>query len=294
MPCVVVFTRHAALVTFVMIELAPNHKHGLALQNPVMNAAGVLGFAGEYRGLIDFAQLGAFVTNPITATPRTPAHGPNVFTFPNGVLIHTGLPNPGVRSVLRQYSREWARLGPPVIVHLAATTPEDVQRSVERLERADGVSGIELGLRDEISFDETYRLVRAGLGGPPLIVRLSLMRAEELCMAIAEAGADALTVAAPPRRSVPVNGRTVSGRFYSPENFAAALEAVRAVVGTMHTARAPLRPGDDSALPLPIIGAGGIDSIEDARAMLDAGAVAVQVDAAAWVDPRILNQLELE
>ena len=73
------------------LELAPRHKRGLQLSNPLMNAAGVLGFAGEYRRLVDFSQLGAFVTNALTATPRTPAHPPNVVELPEGVVIHTGL-----------------------------------------------------------------------------------------------------------------------------------------------------------------------------------------------------------
>lgn len=286
-----------------MIELAPHHKRGLILANPVMNASGLLGFADEYRGLVDFTRLGAFVTNAVTARPRTPAHPPNAIPLPNGVLIHTGLPNPGVRAAIRRYDREWQRLGPPVIVHLAATTPGDVQRSVEHLERAEGVSGIELGLRDDVSIEEMEHSLRAALGGPPVVVRLPLLRAAELCAAAARAGADALTVGAPVRTSPPGplreaplwgsiangNGEGESqdeegrqkwkGRFYGPESFPIALEAVRAVVGAMQ------------ASPLPIVGAGGIFSVEDARAMLAAGAVAVQVDAAVWIEPRLLTQL---
>src|SRR5512137_304237 len=116
-----------------MIDLAPGHKRGLGLANPVMNASGVLGFAGEARALVDVSGLGAFVTNALTAMPRTPAQPPNAVQLENGVLIHTGLPNPGVRAALRRYAREWNRLGPPVIVHLAATTPADVRRSVALL-----------------------------------------------------------------------------------------------------------------------------------------------------------------
>ncbi|MGH2521159.1 MAG: nitronate monooxygenase [Anaerolineales bacterium] len=263
-----------------MLELAPHHKRGLALPNPVMNASGVLGFAGEYRGLIDFSRLGAFVTNALTYAPRTPAHAPNVVPLPNGVLIHTGLPNPGVRAALRRYNREWERLGLPVIVHLAATTPTDVARSVELLERAEGVSGIELGLRDEVAIEEVLNLIRAALGGPPLLLRLPLARAAELCESAARAGADALVVGAPPRGSARVGEDEVTGRLFGPENFPIALEAVRAVVG--------------KNLGLPVIGAGGIFSVENARAMLEAGAVAVQVDAWVWNDPRRLEQLAAE
>ena len=283
-----------------MIELAPHHKRGLVLAKPVMNASGILGFADEYRGLIDFSRLGAFVTNALTARPRTPAHPPNAIPLPNGVLIHTGLPNPGVRAAIRQYDREWQRLGPPVIVHLAATTPEDVRRSVEPLDLAEGVSGVELGLRDDVSVEEMEHVIRAALGGPPVVVRLPILRAVELCEAAARAGADALTVGAPLRASAsppgPLSrsqsarpgegeskddgdGQKSKGRFYGPEVFPMALEAVRAVVGAMQ------------ASPLPIIGAGGIFSEENARAILSAGAAAVQVDAVVWVDPGVIARM---
>ena len=66
------------------------------------------------------------------------------------------------------------RLGVPVIVHLAATTPAETARSLDLIERAQGVGGIELGLRDDVTHYETGQLVRAALGGPPLLVRLPL------------------------------------------------------------------------------------------------------------------------
>ena len=134
-----------------MIDLAPRHKHGLALSGPVMNAAGILGFTREYRGLVDPTHLAAFVTNPLTYKPRTPAHGPNAVALPEGLLVHTGLPNPGVRQALRRWDKEWQRLGVPVILHLAATTPAEMVHSLDLIERAQGVSALELGLRDDIS-----------------------------------------------------------------------------------------------------------------------------------------------
>jgi dihydroorotate dehydrogenase (NAD+) catalytic subunit len=282
-----------------MIELAPHQKRGLALANPILNASGILGFAGEARGWVALPRLGAFVTNALTYKPRTSAHPPNAAPLPNGVLIHTGLPNPGVRAALRKWDHEWARLGPPVIVHLAATTPDEVRRSVEYLEQADGVGGVELGLRDDLSTAEAQSLIRAAVGGPPLIVRLPLARAPELSQVAARAGADALTVSAPARASPPGpisishqarNGegatqdraekRKWSGRLYSPECFPAALEAVRAVAS--------------QDLGLPIIGAGGIFSIENARTMLEAGAAAVQLDAVLWNEPTVLQHWTMD
>jgi dihydroorotate dehydrogenase len=264
-----------------LCELAPQHKHGLTLARPVMNAAGTLGFVGEARGWVDLAALGAFVTNPLTWSPRTPAAPPNAVALAEGVLVHTGLPNPGVRAALRQYAREWARefrrLRLPVIVHLAATTPDDVQRGAEALERADGVAGLELGLRDDVTAAELRVLVRAARGGPPLVVRLPLAGAPALAEAAVQAGADALIVAAPARAAVEVEGRTVAGRLYGPGQFPAALTAVQAVLAL--------------GLGVPVVGAGGVFSAEQAQAMLVAGAAAVQLDAVVWQAPGWIREV---
>jgi dihydroorotate dehydrogenase (NAD+) catalytic subunit len=262
-----------------MIELAPQHKQGLVLASPVMNAAGTLGFAGEYRGLVDLDSLGAFVTNPLTLNPRTPAHPPNAVELPNGLLIHTGLPNPGVRRALKRHDADWRRLSVPVIVHLAATTAPEVGLALEYLERAQGVGGVELGLRDDVSPGEVGRLMRAALGALPVIVRLPLARAVALAPAAAQAGANALVVAAPPRVSVPHKEYMVTGRHYGPDTFAPALAALSAVVAL--------------DLGLPLIGAGGIYSVENARAMLEAGAVAVQIDAAIWKRPDVVKEMNV-
>ena len=262
------------------IELAPRHKRGLRLANPVMNAAGVLGFAGEYRRLVDFSQLGAFVTNALTATPRTPAHPPNVVELPEGVVIHTGLPNPGVAAALRRYAPEWRRSDQPVIVHLAATTPAEVRRSVERIEQIEALSGLELGLRDDVAAAEAAQLVQAALGNLPLLVQVPFGRTAELIPVLAQAGGDALVVSAPPRVTVEAGGRKVTGRRYSPADFPEALAAVTLAVEMLEAT--------------PVVGAGGIWGIEQARALLGAGAAAVQVDAAVWRDPALLARLAAE
>ena len=164
-----------------LVELAPSHKIGLALRSPLMNAAGILCFADEYAGLIDFAHLGAFVTNPITARPRTPAKGDRAAEFDGGVLIHTGLPNPGVSEAIKQFARKWARMACPVIVHVAGTTPDETALCGRRLENVDNVAGIELGLRDGIEASAATELIAAALSGSlPVLARLPLFQAEAL------------------------------------------------------------------------------------------------------------------
>ena len=264
-----------------MIELAPGHKRGLSLANTVMNASGVLGFARESRGVVDLGGLGAFVTNALTARPRVAAHPPNVVELANGALVHTGLPNPGLGPALRRYASDWRRLGIPVIVHLAASTPAEMRRGIALLEKSDAASAVELGVRDDVAAAELAQLVRSAASTLPIIVRLPLERAVELCGPAAEAGADALTVGAPPRRTLQVGERTVTGRLYGPEVLPATIEAVRAVSGSLG------EPG------LPIIGAGGMFSMEAVREVLAAGAAAVQLDAVLWRNPEFVSQMAI-
>ncbi len=75
-------------------------KHDLTFEPPIMNAAGVLGFFPDRHGPIDWGMLGAFITNPISLSPRTPAHGSRFEAYPGGFLLHTGYPNPGLSLVI--------------------------------------------------------------------------------------------------------------------------------------------------------------------------------------------------
>jgi dihydroorotate dehydrogenase len=71
-------------------------KTELELRKPLMNAAGMLGFAPDMRAAVPWDELGAFVTNPISLRPRTATQAPAVIEYP-GFLLHTGLPNPGLK-----------------------------------------------------------------------------------------------------------------------------------------------------------------------------------------------------
>ena len=79
-------------------------KFDLALNTPIMNAAGSLGFALDPNVPIDISHLGAFVTNPISIRKRTPARGPRLLEFPGGFLLHSGYPNPGLDSIIRRFA----------------------------------------------------------------------------------------------------------------------------------------------------------------------------------------------
>jgi len=288
------------------VDLAPNHKVGLALSNPVMPAAGCFGFGTAYARLVEVEVLGAILVGPITAGPRRGAEPPRTLPIPGGVLLHTGLANPGVAAVTRRYTRAWARSPVPVIVHVTGTTPEETASCCRRLSGVAAVAGVELGLPDTIdistepasrtpgagpqddaagrglaaAIDDATAVIRAAHAATsqPLIVRLPLVWADALCEPAVEAGADALTVAAPPRGTGwhEASGRFVTGRLYGPFVLPLALRALRRVA---------------ERVAVPLIGCGGIHSVEDAVTFLRAGATAVQVGGALWHDPASLARI---
>jgi dihydroorotate dehydrogenase (NAD+) catalytic subunit len=276
-----------------VIELAPNHKTGLTLANPVMPAAGCFGFGLEYGQLIDTATLGAVVVGPVTAGPRRGAEPPRLVPISGGVLLHTSLANNGVATVMRRYGRRaWARSPVPVIVHVAGTSPGETASCCRRLSGVEAVAGIELGIWDAATPDDVIDVVQAARGGTsqPLIVRLplvlsmvdGLLSADELCDVAVEAGADALTIAAPPRGTVwyKPGQRFVTGRLYGPFVLPLVLRVLRQVAQRLI-----------GRVAVPVIGCGGIQNVEDATAFLHAGAVAVQVDGALWRDPACLARI---
>jgi dihydroorotate dehydrogenase (NAD+) catalytic subunit len=245
-------------------------KYELHFRSPFVNAAGSLGFAPDPRAPLDLSRLGAFITNPVSSQPRTPASGPRYLPFSGGFLLHTGQPNPGLRAVIRHCAERWRRLGLPVIVHLLAQSAGGLSLMVRRLETVEGVAGIELGLPSGVDNRAACALAKAAGGELPLIVRLPVERAAELASALAlqarETSIAALSLA-PPRGALPgLDGALISGRLYGPAMFPLALAALRAMVPT----------------GLSIIGGGGVYTLNQAETMLAAGAVAVELDAVLW------------
>jgi dihydroorotate dehydrogenase (NAD+) catalytic subunit len=264
-----------------MIRITRTGKHSLVINSPVMPAAGVMGFANAYHNLIATEKLGAYITNPITYEAWSPASGTRVVPLDAGVLVHTGLPNPGLRGAIKEYSPIWRSMPIPVILHLVATTAEHIQRAVEMIDHEDSISAIELGLDDDIDSRQAAKLVKAAKNHAekPILVRLPVNDAYEIAPAASDAGADALVIASAPRGTArdPRSGRLVSGRIYGPMVKPMVLRLVGVIARRIQD--------------VPIIGAGGIHNLQDARDYLEAGAVAVQVDSATWVQPNLLERI---
>lgn len=236
-------------------------KRDLYFSRPLMNAAGTLGFAPDPRLPLDWAQFGAFVTNPLSWMPRQPAANPAVVEFAGGFLLHSGLPNPGLPAALKRYARAWARSALPIVVHLMADRPEETLRMVRLLEGVDNVMAVEFGFAPQLAGDIIVLAVEMCQGELPIIVCLPPEQVLALGPQVMDAGAAAVSLGAP--RGMLSD---VTRRLYGPGLLAQSLLAAR----------------DAARLGLPVIGAGGVYARQDVDAMLAAGALAVQVDAALW------------
>ena len=241
-------------------------KRDLYFSKPIMNAAGSLGFAPDARNGIDFASFGAFVTNPISLRSRLPAAQPALIEFPGGFLTHSGLPNPGLPSVLKKHSARWNRADIPVIVHLMADRPEETQHMVRLLEGIENVMAVELGFAPLLSNDILLMNLEMCVGELPLIFSLPAEQILSLGPRLVDEGASAVSISGP-RGALRQENKLVTGRLYGRSLFPRSLEIV-------HSA---------AMIGLPIIGAGGVWTESDAADMLSAGAMAVEMDASFWI-----------
>jgi dihydroorotate dehydrogenase (NAD+) catalytic subunit len=243
-------------------------KRDLLFERPILNAAGTLGSAPDGRAPVAWKDIGAFITNPVSLRPRLPTSRPAVLEFPGGLLLHTGLPNPGLSAILDKHAARWKSADLPIIPHVMADRPEETGRMIRMLEGIENVMAVELGFAPMLADDILYLSVEMCQGEVPLIVSLpaeQVLRAGARCL---DKGAAAISLA-PPRGALQAgSGRgLVEGRLYGPSLFPQSLELV-------HTA---------AKLGLPIIGAGGVLQREQIEAMLEAGALAVQLDLSLWL-----------
>jgi dihydroorotate dehydrogenase (NAD+) catalytic subunit len=239
-------------------------KRDLVFTKPLLNSAGMLGFAPDARAPIDWDHLGAFTTNPISLRPRTAAAKPAAVEFPGGFLLHTGLPNPGFRHVVDRCASVWERSALPIIPNLMADRPDETREMVRALEALDGILAVELGFAPLLADELILRALEMSLGELPLIVSLPSEQLLRLGPGAIELGASALSIA-PPRGSAAHRGALLSGRLFGPALLPQA----------MHLVQVAARIG------LPIIG--GVFEADEASAMLEVGAMAVQIEAGVWL-----------
>lgn len=266
----------------------------LEMANPVMTASGTFGFGLEYADFLDLNQLGAIVTKATTLKPRAGNPPPRTIETPAGMLNAIGLQNDGVESFLSQKLPKLSAYRVPVVVNIAGHSVEEYASLAEMLD-VDGVSGIEINIscpnvEEGIEFcmhpAATERVVRAvrERTSKCVICKLSPNVSDITVIArAAEAGgADGVSVintligmAVDIERRRPKLAN-VTGGLSGP--------AIRPVAVRMTWLVA-------QAVSIPVVGIGGIVTASDALEFLIAGATAVQVGTASFVQPRASIQV---
>lgn len=261
---------------------------GIKLKNPVITASGTFGFGREYADFYDLSKLGGIAVKGLTLEPREGNKPPRIAETPGGMLNSVGLQNPGVDYFLKNELPFLRRYDVAVIANIAGNTVEEYCRMTERL--GSYVEGIELNIscpnvrEGGVAFgtkcDSVYNITRKvkEYCKVPLIVKLSpnVTDIREVAAAAEEGGADAVSLintllgmAIDINIRKPVLGNTVGG-LSGP---AVKPVAVRMVWQAAQTIR------------VPIIGMGGISCWQDAVEFILAGADAVSIGTANFVNP---------
>jgi dihydroorotate dehydrogenase (NAD+) catalytic subunit len=273
------------------IDLFPGHKNGLSLANPVMAASGTFANGLEYSKILDIQRLGAIVSKAITLRPRRGNAQPRIVETAGGMLNSIGLQNIGIEAILKDVAPVWATWRVPVIANIAGESISDYAELARKLDGVSGVSGIEMniscpnvesgldfGVDPRAAAEVTYAVRRETQ--LPLLVKLSpnVTDLVSIASAVVDAGADALTLINTfPAMRIDIKARRPalgwgSGGLSGPALRPIALRMVYQVA---------------SALPgVPIVGCGGVMTGDDAVEFLMAGASAVQVGTATFLNPR--------
>jgi len=262
----------------------------IELKNPVTVASGTFGSGEEYRHLVDLNKLGAIVTKSVTLKPREGNPPPRIVETPSGMLNSIGLQNEGIDAFIRDKIPYLNKIKTAVVVSIAAHSVADYAEIAGRLDRIRSVDAIEINIScpnvkgglefssDPESASSVVEAVKSRTS-KPIITKLSpnVKDISEIAIAAQEAGSDAVSLvntftgmAIDIDMRSPVLGNIVGG-LSGPAIKPIALRMVWEVA---------------KRVKIPIIGVGGIMDYEDALEFMIAGASAVQIGTANFVNPK--------
>lgn len=261
----------------------------LRLSNPVAVASGTFGYAREMAGLVDLRRLGAILPKTITCAPRIGNPPPRTVETAAGLLNSIGLDNDGIEAFIAQTLPYLAGLGPPIIVSVAGKNYEEFLALAARLDGQSGVAALELNIScpnvsGGVDFGADPRLCERVVRGVreactlPILAKLTpnVTRIDEIAKAAEAGGADAVSLintclgmAVDWRRRRTRLGNGMGG-LSGPAIKPIALRMVYQVA---------------RAVRIPVMGIGGIATIDDAMEFFVAGATAIQVGTANFYKP---------
>ncbi len=269
---------------------------GCTFRNPVFTASGTFGYGSEFADFVNLSRLGAVVVKGISLHPRAGNPPPRVVETPCGMLNAIGLENVGVERFLRE-KLPWLRgQGATVVVNILGNTVEEYAALAERLNDHEGIAALEVNIScpnvkeggvafgtDSQMAAAVTRAVRRATG-LPLIIKLSpnVTDIQLMARSVAEAGADAVSlINTLLGMAIDLNSRrpklaNVVGGLSGPAIKPVALRMVWQVA---------------QVVKIPVIGIGGIMTAQDALEFMVAGAHAVQVGTANFVNPRATEEI---
>lgn len=269
---------------------------GLELKNPIMPASGCFGFGKEYAQLYDLSQLGAIMIKATTVETRLGNPTPRVAETAAGMLNAIGLQNPGLEKVTGEELPWLEQFDVPIIANVAGTETEDYVEVARVISKAKNVHALEINIscpnvkKGGITFGtdpavarELTRAVKE-VSSVPVYVKLSpnVTNIVSIAKAVEEGGADGITMINTllGMRLDPKTGRPVianiTGGLSGPAIKPVALRMVYEV---------------SKQTNLPIIGMGGVTDVDDVIDFLSAGASAVAVGTANFVNPFVCPEI---
>ena len=268
---------------------------GKTLQSPVIAASGTFGFGVEYENIVDLKKLGAVSGKGLTLEGKYGNEGERLWETPSGLINSIGLQNPGVQHFIDNELPQMLQLGCASMANLGGSTIETYEEGARLLDKTDidfielniscpnvKAGGIAYGVKAESAREVVSRVRKCT--SKPMIVKLS-PNAEnivEMALACEEAGADGLSLvntfqamAIDLEKRRPVFHNVFAG-LSGPAIRPIALRMVYQVCG---------------AVKVPVVGLGGIATARDALEFLMAGATAVQVGTANFMDPKASEKI---
>jgi len=265
---------------------------GITLKNPIMPASGCFGFGKEFAALYDLSVLGAIMIKATTVEPRFGNPTPRVAETPAGMLNAIGLQNPGLEKVLEEELPWLNKYDVPIIANIAGSQMEDYVQVAKEISKAPNVYALELniscpnvkqggilfGTDPDIAKVLTKRVKE--VSSVPVYVKLSpnVTDIKEMAKAVEEGGADGITLIntllgmrLDIQTGKPIIANTTGG-LSGPAIKPVAVRMVYEVA---------------QVVSVPIIGMGGVQSADDVLEFLYAGASAVAVGTANFVDPYV-------
>ncbi len=264
----------------------------LSMKNPVMTASGTFGYGLEYADFVPLEQIGGIIVKGTTLNPRQGNDYPRMAETPSGMLNCVGLQNKGVDYFCNNIYPQIKDIDTNMIVNVSGSSPEDYAECAARIDQLEGIPAIELniscpnvkdgGMAFGVTCEGAASVVRAVRQRyhRTLIVKLSpnVTSISDIARAVEDEGADAVSLIntlmgmsidiekRKPRLSIGTGG--LSGACVKP----VALRMVWQVA---------------KAVNIPVVGLGGISSAEDAIEFFLAGATAIEIGTANFIDPTI-------